>query len=294
MSMELLQLQYFCTAAELQNFTAAAKRHFIPQSAVSITIRRLENELGVPLFDRSGNRVILNEEGKRFYVHARQCVDAFRSARESVQAAGEVLHGEVRLLVLEERRTMAEVVTQFHALYPAVRFTVCHDLFGQEQQGFAYDIRVTAEGQQEVGSLATPILTERLILAVSENHRLADRKQVAVAELADEPFVLMPKGNSIRRMTDALCRENGFVPHVGVECDDPFCIRRYIQAEMGVSLVPVLSWKGQFDPQVRLIPLTDTGIERITVLECRRSRADIPAVRLFYQFCIDNAPLLRK
>ena len=292
--MELLQLQYFCSAAELENFTAAAKRHFIPQSAVSITVRRLEEELGVRLFDRAGNRVTLNEDGKRFYAHARQCVDAFRSARECVQAAGEQPQGEVRLLVLEERRTVAELVTRFHALYPAVSFTVCHDLFGQETAGFHYDIRVTAAGQEEAGSLSTPILRERLALAVSQVHRLATRDQVAVAELADEPFVLMPKGNSIRRMTDTLCKKNGFSPRVGVECDDPFCIRRYIRAGMGVSLVPYYSWDGQFDERVRLIPLADAGIERVTVLECRRARADVPAVQMFYRFCIDNVQSLRK
>ena len=126
--MDILQLEYFCSAAEMENFTLAAKRHFIPQSAMSITIKRLEKELETQLFNRIGNRIQLNEAGKRFYTHAKACLAEFNNAKECVQTTDEPC-GEIRLLVLEERRTMAELVSQFKEKYPQIRFSVCHHLF---------------------------------------------------------------------------------------------------------------------------------------------------------------------
>ena len=142
--MEILQLEYFCSAAELENFTLAANRHFIPQSAMSATIKRLEKELDRQLFDRLGNRIKLNDAGKKFYVHAKGCLDEFRNAKQCVQIEDEP-YGEVRLLVLEESGTISEFIAGFCEKYPKVRFSICHNLF--EQPSFMYDIRINSSHQ---------------------------------------------------------------------------------------------------------------------------------------------------
>ena len=203
--MDILQLEYFCSAAELENFTAAAKRHMIPQSAMSITIKRLEKELESPLFDRIGNRIQLNENGKKFYIHAKNCLAEFHNAKECVEAANEP-YGMVRLLVLEERRVMAELVAGFRAKYPRIRFSICHNLF--EQPSFLYDICVTSSQRTGNDFISTPILTEKMVLAVSTAHPLASRKQVNLEELRNEDFIIFPTGhaNNLTVMEAVLCR----------------------------------------------------------------------------------------
>lgn len=282
MYMDILQLEYFCSAAELENFTLAAKRHFIPQSAMSITIKRLESELGEPLFARIGNRVSLNEAGKRFYLHAKRCISEFENAKKSVHPESEPT-GEVRLLVLEERRIMAEMVTDFCRKYPGISFSICHNLF--EENSGEYDIRVTADDKSDAASVSVQLVSENLMLAVSNTHRLAARDKVKISELSGERFIMMPQGNSLRRLTEKSCRKNGFVPKKSIICDDPFYARKYISAGLGISLVPTISWRGLFDKNISLIPIDGAAIVRTTMLECKRDSLSNASVQLFFDYC---------
>lgn len=284
--MDILQLEYFCSAAELENFTLAAKRHFIPQSAMSITMKRLEKELGKPLFDRIGNRIQLNETGKSFYVHAKACLTEFRNAKDSVQKISEP-YGEVRLLVLEERRTIAELIGRFRAKYPQIRFSICHNL--SEQPSFAFDIRVHSAPGENKDFISVPILTEKLALAVSRSHKFAHRQHVNMSELVNEDFVILPPESSVNRMTMEACRKNGFLPRISILCDDPYCIRKYISAGMGISLVPPSSWEGLIDDNISLIPVDDGNLLRTTVLECSKNSLASNAVKMFFDYCVTAA-----
>lgn len=289
--MDILQLEYFCSAAELENFTLAAKRHFIPQSAMSITIKRMEKELGKPLFNRVGNRIQLNETGKRFYAHAKACLAEFGNAKDSVKES-DAPCGEVRLLVLEERRIMAELVGQFHSQYPQIRFSVCHNL--SEQPSYAYDIRISSSPLNDDSFISIPILTEKLVLAVSKSHRFAHRQRVHMSELSEEEFIMLPPDYSINRLTMDSCRKNGFLPHISILCDDPFCIRKYISADMGISLVPPASWDGLIDDSIALIPVDGGNLIRKTVLECSNSSLSSTSVKLFFDYCIAATNELEK
>lgn len=284
--MEILQLQYFCSAAELENFTLAAKRHFIPQSAISITIKHLETELGEALFDRYGNKVKLNENGKKFYLHAKRCIEEFESAKNSFTQTNEPT-GEVRLLVLERRRTIAETIIEFNKKYPKINFTICHNLF--DQPLIPYDMRVTSNPSNGKGFVSEPIASENLMLAVSSTHRLANKKTVAMAELSNESFVMLPYENSLHRTTEMLCQKNGFLPRKSILCDDPFYVRKYISSGLGISLIPPHSWDGLLDNNICLIPLRDEKVNRTTYLECRKDRLNQAHIKIFFDFCIEKS-----
>ena len=83
-TMELLQLKYFCSAAETENFSLAAKEHNVPPSSISHSIKRLETEMGVTLFDRSANGVKLNERGKTLYMGAKSSLDLLSDTKKKV------------------------------------------------------------------------------------------------------------------------------------------------------------------------------------------------------------------
>lgn len=284
--MEILQLQYFCSAAELENFTLAAKRHFIPQSAISITIKHLETELGESLFDRFGNKVKLNENGRRFYLHAKRCIEEFDNAKNSFTQSSEPT-GEVRLLVLERRRTIAETIIEFNKKYPGISFTICHNLF--DQSLIPYDLRVTANPVKDKGFVSKPIANENLMLAVSADHPFAGRKSIKISELSDESFIMLPFENSLNSITENLCQKNGFMPRKSILCDDPFYVRKYISVGIGISIIPPHSWEGLLDKNIVLIPLQDETVNRTTYLECRKDRMNVSAVNLFFNYCIEKS-----
>lgn len=282
--MDILQLEYFCSAAELENFTAAAKRHLIPQSAMSITIKRLERELENPLFDRIGNRIQLNETGKKFYIHAKNCLAEFQNAKECIEAKDEP-YGEVRLLVLEERRIMAELVARFRRQYPRIRFSICHNLF--EQPSFLYDICVTSSHQASNDFVSAPILTEKLVLAVSKSHDLACYDQIKLEQLKNEDFIMFPESHINHRIVVEACQKVGFTPHVSIQCDDPFCIRKYVSAGLGISFIPSASWEGLIDDNIVLIPVDGVTLLRETRLERSKNSLSSNAVNLFYNYCVE-------
>lgn len=282
--MDILQLEYFCSAAELENFTLAAGRHLIPQSAMSITIKRLERELNCPLFDRVGNRIRLNDAGRQFYVHARNCLKELQNARECVQRQEEP-NGEIRILVLEERHVMADLIAGFRGKYPQIRFFVCHNL--SEQPTDSFDLQVTSTPRKDPAYESVPLLKERFVLAVARNHPLAGRKKVSLRELEQEDFIMFPSGHSSNRLTMEACRKHGFVPRASILCDDPLCMRRYISAGLGVALVPSVAWAGIIDDKVALIPIEGEECFRQTMLECLRSSLSFGAVKLFFDYCTE-------
>lgn len=83
--MDLLQLRYFCYAAETESFAKAASRFRVPPSGISQSVKRLETELGQPLFERSANRIKLNEAGKGFYQKASEALEILDNAKNSLQ-----------------------------------------------------------------------------------------------------------------------------------------------------------------------------------------------------------------
>lgn len=287
--MEFLQLKYFCSAAELENFTLAAKRHMIPQSTVSITIKRLEKELGKQLFNRNGNQVELNDMGREFYIHAKRCLAEYHNAKNCVSSQNV---DEVRLLILEERSLMADLICKFNKKYPHVRFSVCHNLFDHPE--LLYDIRITSSFDRNKDCISRGFLTEKFVLAVSTQHPLATRECVNLEELANENFISYPSSYSGYRLLVEACAKKGFVPSSTIVCSEQDCKIKYVAANLGVAVVPYSNWKQHTDEGIVLIPLEDSFPLRETRIECLNSSYSSDAVRLFVNFCLQNAPLYEK
>lgn len=281
--MDILQLEYFCSAAELENFTLAAKRHMIPQSAISITIKKLESELDKPLFNRNGNRIQLNETGRKFYTHAKNCLTEFRNAKESIKSEDV---GEVRLLVLEERPIIASTVCSFKEQYPNVRFSICHNPF--EHPDFLYDIRVSSSSLPSKEFISTTVMTEKFALAVSPQHPFASREHVYLEELADENFIMFPSGYTSTHLLLEACAQKGFMPNTTIICSEAGCMRQYISSNLGVSVVPYTAWNRMKKDQYTLISLENDTLLRKTKLECRKSSLTSDAVQMFYDFCVER------
>ena len=281
--MEILQLEYFCSAAELENFTLAAKKHYIPQSAMSITIKRLENEVGKELFDRVGNRIQLNDAGKQFYTHAKNCLTELQNAKECVQAFDEP-SGEIRLLVQEERHAIADLVVAFRKKYPLIRFYICHN---QTEQPLSSFHMIVTSNIVNHDAIVAPIIEEQFMLAVAKSHRFATRDSVHIDELKNEDFVMFPQGHSSNNLVMNACQKSGFLPKASILCDEPICMRKYISADLGIAIVPISSWQG-IDNCIELVPLVGCELSRRTMLECSKNSLSIVAVKLFYDFCIEN------
>ncbi len=260
--MELLQLKYFCDAAKTENFSKTAKKYDVPPSNISQSIRRLETELGCALFDRSANRIHLNEAGKCFF-------DVVSRALALLDRGAKSLHGASReetvsICINTNRRIVMQAVERCRKERPKVSILTRFVVDAEEED---FDLIVSVSDPRLKHYNAQKLAEEDLVLAINKNAPFA----VGVSSLADckdLPFISFGKGADHYRLTTSLCEENGFLPHIAIQSDDPFYIRKCVELGLGLAVVPSLSWRGLFSDEVRLIPLH--GKKRNTYLYTKK------------------------
>ncbi len=245
--MELLQLRYFCDAAETENFSRTAQRHQVPPSDVSQSIKRLETELSVKLFDRTANRIVLNARGKAFYQKVKQALLLLEDAR--AEAADHEDIGELRLSIQTNRRIVMQTVRSFRQLHPKVDVLTTHQLHSDPGD---FHLIIGDEGLAESGFRRRKLLSEDIYLAMSRSNPLAAEEGIDAEALSAEPFISLGPGNSMHHITLAACRRWGFKPHIAIQSDDPFYIRKCVELDLGVAVIPSVSWKGQISESVCL------------------------------------------
>ncbi len=243
--MELLQLKYFCESAESQNFSHTAKKYFVPVSSVSQSIKRLEKELSVELFEHLGNKIILAEEGRRFYEKVSQALILLEEAQNAVKNT-EDMHGEISLLILCNRRLVSEAIENFRKAYPYVNFVLQYTDDTSPCDIIISDKHPDGYYEKDV------LVKEDMLLAMNANHPLAAKKDFSVCELSEEKFISMPKGRSIHSFTEEICNRAGFTPDIAIKTEDPYYVRKYVEMGMGIAFFPAISWKGLFSDNVVL------------------------------------------
>lgn len=244
--MELLQLKYFCDAAQTQNFSKTAKKYFVPTSNISQSIKRLETELGCELFEHRKNKILLNDEGKLFFEHVSQALALLDTAKTSIldQAA---IQGELKILCLCSRSVISRAIERFSQIHPQINFVLHHDAYAQQD----FDILISDISPFPYGEKLL-LADEEICIAVNKNHPLAQREKLQIEDLEQERFVSMTAGNSMHTITMNTCAEAGFVPNIAIQTNDPFYVRKYVELGMGIAFVPTFSWKGIFPENVRL------------------------------------------
>lgn len=272
--MEILQLKYFCDAAESENFSRTAEKFNVPTSNISQTVKRLESELGVPLFIRSANRIRLSESGRNFYEYVKRALALLDKARESVFDSSEPM-GEIRLISGVARRVTTLAIERFKQKYPFAKFVIGHDT---AERGNAFV--VSASAPKEQGYVGELLANERILVAVNRARLENIGTDCSVASLSSLPFVAMSKGANQNELTYDICRRYGFEPNVAVQTDDPSYVRKYVELDMGVAFVPEVSWHGLFSERVELLDVCD--YERSIYLFRRADGVFSRTERLFY------------
>ncbi len=249
--MELLQLNYFCDAAATQNFSQTAKRFNVPPSNISQSIKRLERELGVELFVRSGNRVRLNVRGEAFYRETEQALRLLRHAADKARGAAE--DGVLRLGIRLSRRIAMQVVSSFQGRYPNVSIVAEH---GDHTQSNDFDLILSDGSFTHPEFVKVKSFREQILLAARRG-TVPDKPCLTAADIMDKPFITMSSNYSMHNLTLEICRDMGFEPRIALQGEDPVYIRRCVSLGLGVACIPAISWRGQFSQDVELHRLGD-------------------------------------
>ena len=244
--MELLQLTYFCNAAETENFSKTANQYLVPTSNISQTIKRLEKELGVSLFTRTANRITLNENGKKFYTQAKRALGILENAKNELILV-EAEQNEIRLFVHTGRRIVTSVVQAFKQDYPNVSLSLYHS-YGDAP----YDFIIGDVCPNPAFTEKQLLVQEKILLAFHKNHPLAKKEKLSADDIRGERFIAMSEGSSMRRIFDRICNHENLNPCIVMQNDDPAAIKKYLHLGLGISFIPSVSWKDAFSEEIVL------------------------------------------
>ena len=247
--MEIAQLHYFRTAARCENFTQAAEKLGITQSALSRSIANMEKELGFRLFERIGNRLSLNQHGKAFLFRAINILNTLDSAIEETKAMAGLEYGTVRIAV-SETIFLKNVIFNFIKKHPRVHISCM--LRSDE------DIRVALEeGDVDFSVTRNPIIgasfsgelifRDHMMAILPPGHPLCGRAGLHLDELSHEHFIISNVNYSATSEIEIMCSEAGFDPDIIYKGIGEDLAGNMVQSGYGVMLAPYSASRGLID-----------------------------------------------
>jgi DNA-binding transcriptional LysR family regulator len=258
---ELRHLEYFVAVAAELNFSRAAKRIHVVQSALSASVAKLEKELGVELFDRSKRQITLTAAGETFLPHAREVIHTAHRAQASVHVFRDQLTGSVTLGTLMSWGTLdlPAALEDFRRSNPLVTVRLRQSLTGS-----AGHLTAIADGQMDLAlvSISSPgsqlvalreLMSEPMVFVCEPRHPLADRRKVALTDLDGQDFITFPLGWGIRQRLDTGFAAAAVQPVSAYEVADYAITAELIRHRLATTIVP-RSVANRF-PDLRAIPL---------------------------------------
>jgi DNA-binding transcriptional LysR family regulator len=283
---ELRQLEYFVAVAHERSFTLAARRLQVVQSAVSAAIASLEKDLKVTLFERSAQRVVLTEAGTALLPEALAVMDAVQGARDVVDELGAGMRGSVRVGLLPGLGLidLPAAAGEFRRRYQNVELQL-----RVEPEGSAGVIVGLRNGDIDVGFLGVgegsvprdlsswELLRVPQVLAVPVGHRLARRRSVKLAELADEAFVDFPPGFGTRALIDQKFEAAGIERRVVVEALGIDNGVQFVRHGVGLGILPAYAVQGE--EGIRAVPIPDQPFQWSLYMATLKKRKPSAALR---------------
>jgi len=277
---EVHQLAYFESVSRHLHFTRAAEELNVAQPSVSQQIRKLEHELGTPLFHRMKRNVTLTEAGTLFLRHTRAILQQLEEARVEVQELSGLRKGTLAVGAPPSVGThlFPRALAAFSRQHPGIALTFreggSRTLLQLLEDGDV-DLAVVIQPIRHPALETLPLLEEELLLAVPREHPLASgKRRVRLAELKTESFVLLREGAyDLRDQTLAACRRAGFEPRVALDGGEMDSVLRFVAAGLGIAILPEMVMT-DVDPRTGPVSvrLQSPRLSRSLVMARRRDR----------------------
>jgi DNA-binding transcriptional LysR family regulator len=285
---DIHDLQAFVAVAERGSFRQAATDLFLSQSALSRRIEKLEEALGVKLFERTTRRVQLTNVGQTFLVNVRTALDSLEDAVLGVADLAAHRTGTVTLACVPSAvwYFLPDVLTRFSARFPRIRVRV-HDESAQDVLnlvlGGEADFGINFTGAENPEIVFEPIYVESYVLAMRRDHPLATRSSLSWKETVDERYISVAKSSGNRSVLDAALAGIEKHPVISCEVNHVSGVLALVDAGMGVAAVPGLSVLPGKQDGIVGVPLVNPEIKRTLGLICKRGHSMAPAARTLFE-----------
>jgi len=284
--MEISQLEVFLAVARDGGFSRAAEKLYRTQSAVSQAIRKLEAEIGEPLFDRSTRDGVMTDAGQVLQEYAQRLLNLRENAREALGELRELQKG--KLVVGANEFTalyLLRVLAEFRRLHPAIRIVVQRSLGSQipdDIRRHNCEFGVLTYDPQDPELAAVVVYSDELIFVVPPQHPLARESRVSIRQLGAESFVAHIVSSPYREKVIQAFEKYKTPLHMGVELPTLQAIKRFVAMGNGVAFLPEISVEDEIARgELVRIPVQELRVHRKLRLIYRKSAALSHAGRAF-------------
>ena len=284
--MELFQLRYFVTLADVLHFTKASEICYVTQSGLSQQIKKLEVELGMPLFLRIGKKVQLTEAGAVFLKHAKRVMEDVQSGKQAIDDLNNLIGGELRIGVTYIFGLLVlPVVELFAKKYPDLKIIVEYGGTAPLQDKLLQNeldlVLVISNNEIELPMQKIPLFTSKLVMAVSKKNELSKLTSIPFKKLDDISLILPSRGFNSREFLDVLFEEFNMKPKIQVELNAIHALLQIIEKSDWATIVTekaLIGWSG-----IQGIELTGVKTDRESYIITIKSDYEKKAIGLFIE-----------
>ncbi|MCD9114983.1 LysR family transcriptional regulator [Pseudomonas bijieensis] len=265
--MTLKQVRAFLAVAQSLSFAVACERLHLSQSALSLTIKALEEGLGGRLFSRNTRNVALTPEGESLLPLARRLIADWDNAEDEMRQRFTLQRGRVTLAAMPSfaGNLLPPILKTFRARYPNVNVTV-NDVINEQVLEMVRDrhveLGVAFEPMQGSSLAFTPLYLDRFVAVVPLDSPLAQLREIHWQTLLEQPFITLQRPSTVRVMLEEHLRARGMKLPVEFESHQLATVGRMVASGLGVSAVPALCVGQMHELGARCITLSDPVIER--------------------------------
>ena len=286
--MTLQELRYFCVTAEVLHYTRASRLLYISQPSLSYALNKLEQELGVPLFEKNGKKVSLTKFGEEFLPYAKRALAELSEGTErlremKVPAAGGISIGYIYSVSFA---ALPEFINNFytHQGSEQVSFRFRQGMAGELiEQLLNGTLDLLIAGKPDIASIDyLPIARQELFLIVPATHRLADAESVQLSDIAGENFISINHETMTYHQLEREFRKADFAPNTIIEADEYSSIAASVSMGAGVAIMPILPILDSFN--VKRIPFSDSSMYRDICVLRSSSREMSPELKSVWDF----------
>jgi len=281
--MELTQLRYFIEVAQTQHITKSAQKLHIAQPALSQSIKRLEESLGVPLFVSKGRNIQLTRYGEYLQNKITPLIEELDAIPSQLKRIAHIDNTTIHINVLAASSLVTEAIIGFKAEHEHINFELL-----QIKGNSLSDVDITTDiAGHNSSDDDTFILNEKIFLAVPRSSHFAVSDNISLSEMDDAGFICLSGSRQFRSICDAFCAHSDFKQNIIFESDNPSAVRNMIAANIGVGFWPEFTWGGVDDEKVKLLEVVDFPFSRDIIITKKNNKIDNNAVCDFFAYISD-------
>jgi LysR family cyn operon transcriptional activator len=262
---EIRHLHYFMAVCEELHFTKAAEKLGISQPTLSQQIRVLEDELGMPLFDRIGKKIVVTEAGSLLFSYATEMLTTLQNVKDAINDLQELQRGKISVGIMPSDLDyrITQLVIDFHQKFPKVKLRILAsiDIMRQVLEN-EVDIGIGTNVEPDDRLVIIPLRREEYVLTVSQEHPLANQTAITIAELKGLPMVMYPEGFFGREIVEEAVKKHGFQLHSILETSSVTSIMNLVRANIGATVQPYHLIQQINDPTLCSIRISDGAPSR--------------------------------